>query len=166
MKGHVYLVGMPGSGKSSAGRSLAGAGGTRFVDLDAHIEEVAGSSIAEIFREQGEEAFRDLEEAALRRVANDSVPSVVACGGGIVLRESNRSVLRATGTVVYLHAPLNRLRRRVKVGAPSRPLLREPGDLERLFSEREPLYRKVAHHVVETNRDPALVVESIRAVLA
>ena len=166
MKRHVYLIGMPGSGKSSVGRSLAQLAGAKFVDLDASIEEDAGTSIAEIFRERGEETFRDLEEAALRRVAGDSGRSVVACGGGVVIRDSNRSVLRETGTVVYLRTPLATLRRRVKVGGPARPLLRASEDLDRLYAQREPLYRGVADHVVATGRDPDVVAERIRAVLS
>ena len=166
MIGRVYLVGMPGSGKSSAGRSLAKQWDARFVDLDAEIERTAGRSIAEIFRKEGEDGFREVEEAALRQAANDADRCVIACGGGIVLRGSNRDVLRQTGTVVYLKTPLDRLKQRVKRGGLSRPLLRKPGDLDRLFAEREPLYLAVAHHVVETDGDPERDAERIRGMLS
>ena len=103
MIGRVYLVGMPGSGKSSVGRSLAKQWDARFVDLDAEIERTAGRSIAEIFRKEGEDGFREVEEAALRQAANDADRCVIACGGGIVLRGSNRDVLRQTGTTSVAH---------------------------------------------------------------
>ena len=77
---HVYLVGMPGSGKSTAGRALAEVLGLPFVDLDQEIERVAGSPVAEIFRDRGEPGFRSLERAALERAAAGP-PAVVACGG-------------------------------------------------------------------------------------
>jgi shikimate kinase len=160
----VYLVGMPGSGKSVVGAELAARLGVPFVDLDAEVEQDAGATVAEIFRDRGEPAFRELEAAALVRASRED-PSVVACGGGVVLEPANRITLRATGTCVFLDVPVPQLRDRVRPDA-DRPLVRREGDLERLLAEREPLYREFAAHVVDGRGTPgevaAAIVEELR----
>ena len=163
MTGHVYLVGMPGSGKSSAGRALAGLLGLPFVDLDEEIEREAGSSIPEIFRERGEAGFRELERTSLARAAAGP-RSVVACGGGVPLREDNRELLRSTGTVVALTVPIAGLRARVMAGR-HRPLITDPVDLRRLDRERAAAYRDVAHHRVDGRGDPEVVARRIEEAL-
>lgn len=155
----VYLVGMPGSGKSTVGAELAQRLRVPFIDLDAGIEETTGKSVARIFAEEGERRFRELEAAALTKAAS-SDPAVIACGGGIVLEPANRVTLRATGAVVFLHVSLEGLRARVTPGA-DRPLIHEDGDLERLLVEREPLYREFAAHVVDASGSPADVAGAI-----
>ena len=147
----VYLVGMPGSGKSTVGPELARRLAVPFVELDERIERAAGSSVREIFERDGEARF---EAASLD-------PSVVSCGGGVVLEPANRVSLRATGEVVFLSVPLEVLAERVRPGA-ERPLIRTEGDLERLFRDREPLYREFAAHVVDASgpaEDVAAAIE-------
>jgi shikimate kinase len=143
----VYLVGMPGSGKSSVGPELARRLGAPFVELDGEVERAAGKRVREVFEQDGEARFRELEAAALVEVAARD-PSVVSCGGGVVLEPANRVTLRATGEVVFLSVPLHVLEERVRPAA-ERPLIREEGDLGRLFEEREGLYREFAAHVVD-----------------
>jgi shikimate kinase len=155
----VYLVGMPGAGKSVVGRELAGRLGVPFVDLDTEVERGAGMPVAEIFATSGEEAFRALEADELLRASRED-PSVVACGGGVVLEPANRITLRNTGIAVYLDVPLDRLRARVRP-AEDRPLIRTEGDLERLLEERGPLYREFAAHVVDGSGTPSEVAEAI-----
>jgi shikimate kinase len=155
----VYLVGMPGAGKSTVGRELAGRLGVPFLDLDERIERDAGASVAEIFRRDGEAAFRALEAATLVE-ASVADPAVVACGGGVVLEPANRITLRNTGVVVFLHAPLDLLRARIRPAA-ERPLIQQDGDLERLLAEREPLYREFAAHVVDGSGTPGEVADAI-----
>lgn len=155
----VYLVGMPGAGKTVVGRELAGRLGVPFMDLDAEIEHDAGKPVAEIFADEGEAAFRALEAAALV-AAGTHDPAVISCGGGVVLEPANRIALRNTGTVVYLDVPLELLERRVRPAA-ERPLIREDGDLERLLRERGPLYREFAAHVVDGSGTPGDVAEAI-----
>ena len=155
----VYLVGMPGAGKSTVGRELAGRLGVPFLDLDAEIEREAGAAVADIFRDEGEASFRALEAAALVKASMQD-PAVIACGGGVVLEPANRITLRNTGVAVYLDVPLDELRRRVQPAA-DRPLIRQEGDLERLLASRGPLYREFAGHVVDGSGDPGVVAAAI-----
>jgi shikimate kinase len=155
----VYLVGMPGAGKSVVGRELAGSLGVPFVDLDTEIERREGKPVAEIFADVGEAGFRELEAAVLTHASMHD-PSVVACGGGIVLEPANRIALRNTGTTVYLDVPLALLHERVRPGA-DRPLIHDDGDIERILAAREPLYREFAAHVVDGSGAPAEVAEAI-----
>ena len=155
----VYLVGMPGAGKSVVGKELAGMLGVPFIDLDEQIEHEAGKTVTEIFAQDGESAFRALEAQTLSKVgAND--PAVVACGGGVVLEQANRIALRNTGIAVYLDVPLEQLEARVRP-ASDRPLIRETGDLAKLLADRGPLYREFAAHVVEGTGTPSRVAEDI-----
>ncbi len=156
----VYLVGMPGSGKSTVGIELAARLEVPFVDLDDEIVAADGRPVPRIFAEDGEARFRELEAAALVGVAAAHDPSVVACGGGVVLEPANRVTLRATGIVVFLSVPLEQLRERV-VPAADRPLIHTQADLERLFEQREPLYREFAAHVVDASGTPEDVAAAI-----
>ena len=145
---------MPGSGKSTVGRQLARQLGWRFVDSDHEIERDIGSSIREYFDLHGESAFRDLEAQAIARLA--LLPAtVLATGGGVVLREANRELLRQRSTVMYLRTTPDDLARRLRNDT-HRPLLQGGGDaarrLRQLFQERDPLYRRAAHFVIETQR--------------
>jgi shikimate kinase len=155
----VYLVGMPGSGKSTVGEELAGRLGVPFVDLDSEIERREGRAVPEIFASEGEAGFRALEAAELVR-AGTRDPSVVSCGGGVVLEPANRITLRNTGTCVFLDVPLEVLQARVQPGV-DRPLIHEQGDLERLLEARGPLYREFAAHVVDGRGDPGQVADAI-----
>jgi shikimate kinase len=153
LKRSIALVGMPGSGKSTAGRLLAKRFGVVFSDTDAWVEEKAQCSIAELFSKQGEKTFRDLEQEALTRVCSGA-PKVIATGGGAILRDANREILRRACVVLYLRANAEELVRRLAKDE-SRPLLAGTdvsASLRRLFQEREPLYRKTAHYIVETGR--------------
>jgi shikimate kinase len=155
----VYLVGMPGSGKSTVGGEVAGRLGVPFVDLDAEIERRSGESVPDIFAREGEAGFRVLEARELVDASRND-PSVVACGGGVVLEPANRITLRNTGTCVYLDVPLAVLQDRVRPAA-DRPLIRSDGDLARLLAEREPLYREFAAHVVDGSGPPGEVADAI-----
>ena len=145
---------MPGSGKSTVGRHLSRALGWRFIDSDAEIERHIGGSIRAFFEQQGEDAFRDLEQATLTDLACSSDAAVLATGGGSVLREANRQALRAGGKVVYLRSSPEELFRRLRHDR-QRPLLQvaDPHKrLRELFQQRDPLYRDAADFVIETGR--------------
>lgn len=149
------LVGMPGSGKSTVGRQLARRLGCPVVDMDQRLEERLGCSIRSYFDAQGEAAFRDHEAALLAELAASGVEMVLSTGGGVVLREGNRALLRtACAPVFYLRASADDIWRRVRHDH-RRPLLQVDDPLERLralYQERDPLYREVAHYVIETRR--------------
>ena len=148
---NIFLIGMMGSGKTTAGRILARRLGRRFIDTDHEIEQRCGVAISLIFEIEGEEGFREREARAIDEfTAGDG--AVVATGGGAVLRAENRRRLAARGTVVYLHASPEALYRRVR-GDRNRPLLAtdDPlGRLKELYAVRDPLYREIADLVVET----------------
>lgn len=156
----LILVGLPGSGKSTVGRSLARRLGLPFNDSDHVIEQRIGCSIRSFFDREGETAFRDIEQSVLRELA-DAGQGVLATGGGAVLRQANRDALRAAGQVIYLRSTPDEVFRRLRHDA-NRPLLQVDDPLERLRTlqaERDPLYRQTAHFVIETGRPsvPTLV---------
>ena len=149
--GNIFLVGMIGAGKTSVGRVLARRLGKQFYDSDHMIEERTGVRIPVIFDIEGEAGFRTREHAVLSELTelNDIV---LATGGGAVVDAPNRSLLRERGTVVYLRAAVRELLNRTRHDK-NRPLL-QTGDprtrLNSLFEQRDPLYRAVAHIVIET----------------
>jgi shikimate kinase len=151
---------MPGSGKSTVGRQLGRRLRLPFFDSDHAIEQRLGCSIRDFFAQQGEDAFRDVEQQVLAELAGGP-DCVLATGGGSVLRAANRDTLRAGGHVVYLRSSPDDLYRRLRHDT-HRPLLQvaDPlGKLRTLYAERDPLYREAAHFIVETGRPsvPTLV---------
>ncbi len=153
-RGNLFLVGLPGAGKSTLGRQLARRLGKTFVDADAELERKLGVTIPTIFEIEGEAVFRDREEAMLVELAALS-NIVLATGGGVVIRHANREQLRANGTVIYLHALPAALRERTRRSR-HRPLLNTADPAARLaelYAARDALYREVAECVIESDRD-------------
>ncbi len=151
---------MPGGGKSTVGRHLARSLGIPFTDADAEITRRIGCPIREFFEREGEQRFRDIEQEALAELLAGQV-GVLATGGGAVLRDANRRALKAHTTVIYLRSTPEELFRRLRHDT-HRPLLqvRDPlRKLRELYHERDPLYRRCAHFVIETGRPsvPTLV---------
>jgi shikimate kinase len=156
----LTLVGMPGCGKSTVGRHLARHLGLRLVDSDHEIERRIGMPIRRFFEEQGEDTFRDLEQQVIAELV-ESGDIVLATGGGAVLRSANREQLHRRSHVFYLRSTPEELHRRLRHDT-HRPLLQVADPLRRLrelYRERDPLYRQVAHYVIETGRPsvPSLV---------
>jgi 3-dehydroquinate synthase len=143
----ISLIGSMGSGKSETGRAIARRLGWEFVDTDAMIEAREGRSIAEVFRQGGEERFRGIERAVIRDAVRGG-RRVIATGGGAVLAAQNRQALIAAGPVFYLRAPVSVLVARVGTDR-GRPLLGDDpqASLERLAGEREPLYQQTGEPV-------------------
>ncbi len=154
-RGNLFLVGLPGAGKSTLGRQLARRLGKTFVDADAELERKLGVTIATIFEIEGEASFRDREEAALVELAA-MTNIVLATGGGVVIRPANRERLKANGMVVYLHAPPDDAARAHAPQPPSaaaqyrRIALRGSSSSMRCAIA---LYREVASCIVESGRD-------------
>ncbi len=150
---NIVLVGFMGCGKSTVGRELRKLLGYPLVDTDRLIEARAGCSISELFARGGEQAFRELETEVLRELAGAGGGSrIIATGGGIILREENRTLLRSLGCVVWLRAPVETIVRRTGRSR-ERPLLRTADPqarIEALLAERDPYYRSAAHLDVDT----------------
>lgn len=149
----IFLVGLPGSGKSTVGRQLGRRLRIPFVDSDQAIEMRLGCTIRTFFEREGEAAFREVEAQVIDGLTLDG-PRILATGGGAVLRSETRRNLRERGYVVYLKSQPEELLRRVRNDA-KRPLLQVADPLQRLrdlFALRDPLYHEVAHCTVETGR--------------
>ena len=149
-RSNIYLVGLMGAGKTTVGRQLARRLGRRFYDSDHEIVARTGVAIPTIFEIEGEEGFRRRESQTIAELASTS-DIVLATGGGVVLNSENRRLLHDTGWVVYLNVPPGMLFERTRHDR-NRPLLRveDPlGKLEELHAMRDPLYREVAHLVVD-----------------
>lgn len=144
---------MPGSGKSTVGRYLSRHLSLDFVDIDAVIERRIGMAIRDFFAAQGEERFRDLEQEVIDELTQRS-DHLLATGGGSVLRPTNRDALHSRTHVIYLSSSPEELYRRLRHDT-HRPLLQVADPLARLrelHRERDPLYRRTAHYVVEGSR--------------
>ncbi len=147
----IILIGLMGSGKTTVGRELSKMLGMPFLDMDALIEEQIGKSIPCIFREEGEAHFRALETALLRCLLSKGLqsgaPPIISTGGGVVLREENRAMLRQLGFCVWLKVEVPTLLART-ARSNNRPLLAQPNRhevLEQLAKLRSPMYAETAH---------------------
>ena len=164
----LFLIGPRGSGKSTVARLLARELGWDWLDADDELEKRCGQSIRAIFATEGETGFRDKESAVLAELCR--LPRhVIATGGGVVLREGNRSLLRSSGRVVWLSADVETLWQRVQSDsgtAERRPPLTVGGraEMEEIVHSREPLYRQCADLIVQTagSQPYEIVMEILR----
>jgi shikimate kinase len=147
------IVGPPGSGKTTVGQLVAESLGVEFRDTDADIEDTAGKPIPDIFVDDGEPRFRELESAAVAKALGD-FDGVLALGGGAIMAESTRAALRGH-TVVFLSVELADAVSRVGLGA-SRPLLaiNPRATMKYLLDQRRPQYEEVATYAVKTDGIP------------
>lgn len=165
MPERLVLVGMMGAGKTTVGRRLAERLGWEYLDSDEQVAEVTGRTVPEIFAADGEDAFRTVEARVLAAALGGPRPVVVSAAGGVVLSEANRSLLAASGTVVWLRCDPAVLAERVGAGE-GRPLLDDdpPAVLARLATERRDLYAQLAAATVDVDDlTPAEVVDRILA---
>lgn len=161
MRPKAVIIGPPGSGKTTVGGALADRLGVVLRDTDADVEAAAGKPIAEIFIDDGEERFREMERAAVAAALAEH-EGVVALGGGAVLDPGTQELL-AGHTVVYLKAGLGEAIKRVGLNA-ARPLLvlNPRSQMRKLLEERLPIYERLGTVGVDTDgRDPADIVEEI-----
>jgi shikimate kinase len=168
MSDQVVLVGMMGAGKTTVGRELAARLGWRFLDSDAMVEASTGSTVAELFADRGEEAFRAEESRVLAEALSGGSRTVVSAAGGTVLDPANRELLAQTEAVVWLRADPATLAARVGTGS-GRPLL--DGDpaaaLVALDAARRPFYGEVADVIIDVDDlEPSRVVDRILAATA
>ena len=146
---NLVLIGMPGSGKSTVGKILSRMFCMPLVDTDALVEQTAGKTIPALFAQEGEAAFRDRETAAARQAAAlDN--TVIATGGGIVLRSENMEALAATGMIFFRDRDLEDILGEDHMG---RPLVgRDPEKLRILYTQRIELYRKYAQYIISNTK--------------
>ena len=165
----IVLIGMMGVGKSSIGRRLGSRLGVPFVDADTEIEQAAGMSIADIFTRHGEAAFRSGEARVIARLLN-SGPQVLATGGGAVMNEATRALIKERGVSIWLSAELDLLLRRISKRKAERPMLQTnvpAATLRDLLTTRQPIYAQ-ADIIVQSRDVPhdAVVTEIIEALTA
>jgi len=165
----IVLIGMMGVGKSSIGRRLGARLGVPFVDADTEIERAAGMSIADIFARHGEAAFRSGEARVIARLLNGG-PQVLATGGGAVMNEVTRALIKERGVSIWLSAELDLLLRRISKRKAERPMLQtnDPAaTLRDLLTTRQPIYAQ-ADITVQSRDVPhdAIVTEIIEALTA
>jgi shikimate kinase len=142
----IVLIGMMGAGKSSLGLRLAEAVNLPFFDADAEIEKAAAMSIAEIFEQHGEAAFRDGERRVIKRLLA-AAPMVLALGGGAFMNDETRALVQEKALSIWLDVPLDELVRRVKKKPDKRPLLKGQNveaKLSELMQIRAPVYQQAA----------------------
>ena len=164
-KSNVFLIGPMGSGKTAVGKQLARLMRAPFRDSDAEIESRTGVDISYIFSREGEAGFRQREREIIEEVTRET-PIVLATGGGAILLEANRTVLRDRGFVVYLRTSIEQQAERVRHGR-NRPLLHDVDPLTKLtelMATREPLYESLADFCIATDgRKVHMVADSIFA---
>tara|TARA_B100000949_G_scaffold163989_1_gene144581 strand:+ start:790 stop:1284 length:495 start_codon:yes stop_codon:yes gene_type:complete len=146
---NIYLIGMMGSGKSTVGKTLSEKMHKPFIDLDSEIEKGTGKNISEIFDIDGEEQFRKMETKQLKQYSE----SIVACGGGIVLKDENREFINENGIAILLLATMGELTQRLS-NSGNRPLLADDNTeeaLTKLWMERQIDYLETANFTIETD---------------
>ena len=157
---NIYLIGMMGTGKSTLGKTLSKKMQKPFIDLDSEIEKTGGNSVSEIFDRDGEERFREMETEQLKQYSE----SVVACGGGIVLKLENRHFIKENGIAILLTASLGELSQRLS-DSDNRPLLANDiteEALTKLWLERQLDYLNTADFTIETGgKNPEELSEEI-----
>jgi shikimate kinase len=167
---NIFLVGYRGSGKTTVAAALAETLNCEWRDADAELERRQGKTIKEIFADEGETAFRDYEAAVLADLVKQN-RQVLALGGGVVLREENRQLLKSHGKVVWLQAPAEVLWGRIQGDATTaarRPNLTAHGGIDEirtLLAAREPIYAAVADVSVAANQPPDAIAREIIAEL-
>ena len=156
----ISLIGFMGSGKSSVGKELSKLlPDMEFIDLDSYIEAMTGRTIPEIFDTDGESAFRELERTALENIfmTGDLTESsfILSLGGGTVMTEACRRMIRRKTKCFYLHASTDTLVSNLEQWPGERPMLKSGKDLrdrvEELMESRGPVYKKTAHHIIDVD---------------
>ncbi len=164
MKTNIALIGFMGVGKTAVGRALAKKLNREFVELDSRIEQKAGKSITQIFEQDGEIAFRELE-IEVTKVAAQGEQLVIACGGGLVLNKINIDRLRESARIVYLVASPQIILKRILKGGEKRPLVNvseKAVTIRELLKFRKPFYERAADIIINTsNLDIGVVAEQI-----
>lgn len=165
----IFLVGMPGSGKSTLGKQLAEKLNRNFFDLDAEIERMAGWVIPDIFEQVGEDYFRELENSVLLMLIRLNEPAVIATGGGAPCFYDNMDQMNAAGATIFIDTPMETVIERVKNEKGSRPLVNQMKDdslnqdMEALYEKRLPQYEKASFTTNSNLEDLLAYLESVKS---
>jgi shikimate dehydrogenase len=155
-KENIVLTGMPGSGKSTVGRLLAQQTGRELIDTDEIIEKDTGMKISQIFEQYGEEAFRDMETAAVKE-ASAKNNCIIATGGGAVLRAENINALKSNGRIYFIDRPLEKL-----IPTEDRPLARDAEAITQRYNERYGIYCNTADAQIDGANTPEQVMLAVK----
>lgn len=147
---HIFVIGMPGCGKSSLSRRVSGNLHIPYVDIDREIQNRLGGTVSEIFERYGESAFRTAETNFLIYLTRQQ-PALVSTGGGTVMNPLNREIMRNHGLLLFVDRPLEQIMGDIKLDR--RPLLAQKGlgEVERLYHERIDTYRSAADYVLDNS---------------
>ncbi len=147
---HIFIIGMPGSGKSSLGRKVSNILHLPYIDTDQRISEAVGCTIPELFEKYGEQAFRHAETNMLIQLTREQ-PGIVSTGGGMIMRDVNRQIMRNHGVILLIDRPLEDILSDIKLDR--RPMLAQKGlsEVERLYHERIDTYRASADAVLDNS---------------
>lgn len=154
---NIVLSGMPGSGKSTVGKILASALNKAFIDTDEEIIKSQKIAISAIFEQHGEEYFRDLESAVIKEISKDATGSVIALGGGAVLRKENVNNLKKNGKIYFLNRPIEDI-----IPTSDRPLATNRQALEKRYNERYGTYINTCDKEIKVDGTAETVAEIIR----
>ena len=162
----IFLIGLPGSGKTTLARQVADSTNLEFVDLDREIEKDYRMRVEEIFSTKGEPHFRKLESETLKKWCNSTVGFIMATGGGAPCFENNIELMKSAGLVIFLDVPAKEISNRISKQSMNRPLLKHetPDSLkdriEFLRSQRISFYRQ-AHHTLSGNEITAKAITDL-----
>ncbi|WP_422361256.1 shikimate kinase [Reichenbachiella sp.] len=165
----IFLVGMPGSGKSTLGKQLAEKLNRNFFDLDAEIERMAGWVIPDIFEQIGEDYFRELENSVLTMLIKLNEPAVIATGGGAPCFFDNMDQMNGAGATIFINTPMDTIIERVKKEKSTRPLVNRmeddslAQDMEALYKKRLPHYEKASFTTNSNLQDVVQFLESAKS---
>jgi len=159
----IFLCGFMGCGKSTIGQKLAKKLNVPFTDMDEYIEQQAGKTIPEIFAQEGEEHFRDLETQAVRDLSGRE--GVIACGGGAMLRDINAKIAAEHGIVLFLDVPFRTCY--LRIANTDRPIVRRSSrqELYNLYRKRRGVYRRHSTHQIDAGQSATVMVQKITALL-
>ena len=149
---NIFIIGSMGSGKTSIGKILAKKNNLSFLDTDHEIIRSCGYSIPDIFEEFGEEHFRNLETEQLRKM-NALENHVISTGGGIILKNDNRKLMKELGIIIFLDINISSQVDRVK-NRKNRPLLNDKNLKDNLLSlkkTRDPIYKKISNYIIDVS---------------
>ncbi len=154
---NIVLIGMPACGKSTIGYWLSKKIGYPLLDTDKYLEENENRIISDIFSNEGEEYFRNLETKYLKELS-EKEGLIISTGGGAVKKKENIDILKKNGIIIFLNREINDIS---KENHKHRPLLQDINNIQKLYDERIDLYKKYSDIIIKNNDDMSIIVDRI-----